>query len=372
MSEELNSTINETNVENSNQAPAVPETMSEEQVVETTSNNQAESDTEKTVEKDNNLSLDEVERLAKFINTEVTKEALNEQMNQISKSKTEMLNCLAGLDNKKDFISENLAKFSNVKELTEYLKNPDHIKELYTNPDTGEVIDLSINIESEARAKDFKRELLIYLKTSDDASAMIDKEFDELNKATNEMNADINEVCMQLSDNVLTYASHLENKANACNDEVLKNKVLKTVKYIKAGYDLSVFKEVLKEHPSVIPHTVKELESKYGIERTGRKYNSKLKSHNVKVSLIPLISNKPKRLSIEEQVLIKDDEYTIPDLFMYSIIRFFSMADWNDSDVRKAHASIALVMKRLLNNEFEHNVRESILTAMVEYIHMFA
>jgi hypothetical protein len=317
------------------------------------------------------LTMEEIENLSKYVHMEGVKDSLNSELKKVTDAKSELLGSLTGLDNEKDFLSEKLAAFDTVETLKAFLKPDKNVDDFFVNPTTGEELTLSIDIDDEKRARDFKRELLIYMKTSDVAHAQIDREYEELEKATAEIDKDLKEVCSQLSDNVLTYIGYLRDKANESEDEVMKKRILTSCRYIESGYTLDIYNETLDNYPSVARHTVEELTSSRGVETVGARYLKKLKANDVKVSLIPLISNKPDTLSIEETVLIKDDEYVLPDLFIYSIIRYFSMADWSNGDIKKAHASIALVMKRLLSNELEDEVKQNVLTAMVKYLARF-
>lgn len=318
------------------------------------------------------LSLEQIETLSKYVHMEGIKSSLNDELSKTVEAKNELLGSLTGLDNEKDFLSEKLANFKSTQELSLYLKNDKNLEEFFVNPETGETLELSIDIEDKQREKDFKRELLIYLKTTDDAYAAIDKEFEEMEKATDEINADLKEVCTQLSDNVLNYVGYLEDKAKEMEDKEAAAKLLKATKYIKSGYTLEVFNESLDKYPSVARHTVEELINKKGIDTVGQRYLKKLRANEIKVSLIPLISNPENNvLSIEKSVMIKDDEYIMEDLFIYSIIRYFSMANWDDANIKRAHASIALVMKRLISGELDADVKNDVLTAMTKYLKRF-
>ena len=47
------------------------------------------------------------------------------------------------------------------------------------------------------------------------------------------------------------------------------------------------------------------------------------------------------------------------------------MADWNNSFIPKAHATTILVIKRLLYNELDEEVKENVLAAIKEYLKKF-
>ena len=317
------------------------------------------------------LSMGDIETLTKYIHSQGVKESLNNEFEKVEGARQELLGSITGLDNEKDFIQDKLDKFSTVEELQEHLKSDKNVEEFYVNDDTGEVFELAVNIEDPKRAMQFKRELLVYLKTTDIAHAAIDKEYDELEKATAEMDMNLKEACVQLSDNVLTYTGYLKDNAEKCEDETLKKNIKESAKYIESGYTFEVLQEVLDEHPSVIRNTVKELVTSVGIDRTGKRYTDKLKRYGIKVSLIPLVPNSDSDKSIEEMVLIKDDEYKLPNLFIYSAIRYFAMANWDNENTKRFHASLALVMKRLMSNSLHEDVKEMVLTNMIKYLAQF-
>ena len=324
---------------------------------------------EVTDEKD--LSMDDINTLTKYIHTQGIKDSLSNELDKVESARDELLGSLTGLNNEKDFIQDKLDTFESVEALQEYLKSDKNVEDFFVNEANGETIELSVAIDDEKRSLQFKRELLIYLKTTDVAHDAIDKEYEALEKATAEMDENLREACIQLSDNVLAYTMYLKDKANESSDEILKKKILDSAKYIESGYTFEVLQDVIDEHPSVLKNTVKELLSGTGVSNIGNRYTDKLKRFGIKVSLIPLVSNGTSVRSIEENVLIKDDEYKVPDLFIYSTIRYFAMADWNDENVKRFHASIALSMKRLISNDLAEEVRQNLIARMVEYLAQF-
>ena len=71
-------------------------------------------------------------------------------------------------------------------------------------------------------------------------------------------------------------------------------------------------------------------------------------------------------------MLVRNEQYIVPDLFVYSLIRFFAMADWNkDNNIRKAHASVILVIRKLIKNEFVDDVKKDVIDSIVKYLAKF-
>lgn len=317
------------------------------------------------------LTLEQIEDLTKIIHAESYKKDMSKQYEELQKNVTDMKSKIKGLDSEKDFIDEKLEKYT-IDELEKMLKKDDVVQDFFTDPETGKPLDLTINFDSKEREIEFKRGYLVYVKSTQEAFKKIDEEYAKLDEATKEFNVEINKACYDLSDNVLSYISMMTDKANAMEDEVAKKKILKTLKYLKSGYDMSIFTEVLDEHPTVANKCIKELTKEVDIQRIGKRYGSKLKSFNVKSSLIPYTSDITSgRKSFEELVLIRGDQYVIPDLFVFSLIRFFGMADWSDGNIRKAHASVGLTIKKLLANEFADDVKKDVIDSIVAYLAKF-
>lgn len=329
-----------------------------------------ETTTEESTKKEE-VTLDQIEDLTKIIHAESYKKEMSKQYEELQKNVSEMKSKIKGLDSEKDFIDEKLEKYT-VEELEKILKKNDVVEDFFTDPSTGEPLDLTINFDSKEREIEFKRGYLVYVKSTQEAFKKIDEEYAKLDDATKEFNMEINEACYALSDNVLSYISMMTDKANAMEDEVAKKKILESLKYLKSGYDMTIFSEVLDQHPTVAKNCVRELTREVDIQRIGKRYGSKLKTFNAKSSLIPYTSDITSgRKSFEEMVLIRGDQYVIPDLFVFSLIRFFGMADWSDGNIRKAHASVGLTIKKLLANEFADDVKKDVIDSIVTYLAKF-
>lgn len=316
-------------------------------------------------------SMKELDSLVNFVNVESAKSELSSTAKELEAQQHRITERLSGGEDNRDFLNERLAKMT-LEECEAHLKSDDNVIKFFINEETGEEIVIDIDFESKTKEIDFKRGLLVYLKSSQEAMAKIDEEYKKLDEATQEMNMNVKEVCKELSDNTLSYIRYMKDKANALEDEGTKKKILETMKYIESGYTMEVFKEVITKHPSVGEKCANELTKEAQVAQIGERYTKHLNRNNVKASLIPFVSDSlGTSRSFEEEVLIKDDQYTVPDLFVYSLIRYFAMADWSNDNIRKAHASIILVIKRLLANDFDEAVKADIIANIVEYLRMF-
>lgn len=323
---------------------------------------------EKTEEE--KLTDEDIKKLTDIVQIESIKNDLAYQTEELHKKQQSLLATVK--TDQPDFISERLKNYT-VDELEEKLHNDDFVDSFFVDPETNQPVDFTVTFESKSREMDFKRGLLSYFKATDETFKKIDEEFETLNKETADINVEIQDAVKSLSDNVLAYISMLTDKANAMENEILKNKLLTTIKYIRSGYDMTIFVEAADQHPTIAKKCVTELNNDDIIKKTGARYLAKLKSNKVNVNLIDFASDiQDGKKSFEEIMLVRDEQYIVPDLFVYSLIRFFAMADWNkDNNIRKAHASVILVIRKLLKNEFVDEVKKDVIDAIVKYLAKF-
>lgn len=316
-------------------------------------------------------TMAKIEDLSKLVHMEAVKNDLASHMDTLHAENAKLMGTIKGLDSEKEFLDEKLKEYTS-DSLAKHLRSDKNVLDFFINPDTGVTLEMNIPFESREREIEFKRGFLVYLKTTQEAFDKIDEQFDELDKYTAEMNADIKSACDVLSDNVLTYISYMKDKADAIEDEKTKKKMLESLRYIKSGYDLSIYAEVIEKHPSVASKCVSELQKEVDIQRVGARYAKKIESNGIKMSLVNFASDiQSGKKSFEELTLVKDEDYKLPDLLVYSLIRFFSMADWSDNNIKKAHASVSLVLKKLLNNEFEEDIKTQVVDSIRTYLSMF-
>lgn len=338
----------------------------EEDVVEKTPELADESTSE-----ENHASMDDINSLVDFVNVESAKSELDFSTKVLTARQDQVSKLIAGGEETRDFLLDKLNTMT-LDECETYLKSDKNVLDFFKNSETGDEICVDVKFETKEKEIEFKRDLLVYLKSSQETLAKIDEEYDKLDAATKELNMNIEQVCKQLSDNTLGYIQHMKDKAETVKDESEKKAMLEVIRYIESGYTLEVFKDVLVKHPSVCEKCVKELTNELDASRIGQRYNKHLERQNIRASLIPFISDMDNQVrSFEEMVLIEGDQYTVPDLFVYSLIRYFAMADWNNQNIRKAHASIILVIKRMLANDFDERVKADIIANVTEYLKMF-
>lgn len=327
--------------------------------------------TEEVKNEEEKVTIEDIERLSKVVQAEATKQQYENTINDIKEKQDEMLNCVSGLTSDKDILHDKLKDWKS-EDLKKYIyASEENTDKFFRNDETGEVLTINIDTDDKAKILDFKRNLLIYLKTTDETWEKIDEEYKKLDEATAEFNENVHDAIYQLSDSVLTYLGYLKDKANDMEDGPEKRELLKGIKYEESGYTMDIYRESYQKFPSAIKHCKEDIKSNSRVQQIGSRYIEKLQRVGTAVSLIPFISDDGKVKSFEERVLI-EDQYITKDLFVFSLIRYFSMADWNDPNTKRAHSVVSLVIKRLLNNDFEdEEVKNNVINAIVDYLKIF-
>ena len=295
---------------------------------------------------------------------------LNEKKNELKNQEAFIFsNLKTKNESDRDIIQEKLDQVT-MEELQSKVKTKEGIEWFYTDDNTGEVLDVSIE-GNEARKLDFKREMLIYLKYSNDAMTGIDEEQKKLDTATAEAQKEIKEQLTVLSDNILLFIDYLKDKVDKIDDSKEKKKLLNEIKYIESGFTLEVFNEKLDKFPTMIKHTLEDIKNMKRVSEIGGIYKRKLGSNKVVANLFIFVEDDIKK-SFEATMLLPEDYPAgMENLFVFSLIRFFAMQDWNNYLIRKLHSSIIMTLKKLKEDEFEEEVRENVLTAIKNYLARF-
>lgn len=269
-------------------------------------------------------------------------------------------------------IEEQLKKFKTVKELQDYLnKGKENVERFF-----GGIDKIDVDFDNDYQKElDFKKGFLIYMKESAIAYENIDKEYEKLDESMKEFDQNMKEVTSALSDNILGYLSMMKDKADACENETTKKKLLTSIAYIESGYTYKIFSDEIDKHPTIVDHCVKELVdakankgSKF--EEIGSRYLKKSQKYS-KCNLISFISDYSRNVKSFEEYILVEDQYEHTDLFVYSMIRWFAMADWNDKNVKALHSSVAHVIKRIMDNTLDVNVKADVINAIVDYLKKF-
>lgn len=344
-------------IENNNEL--IPETQDVEVTEGITAENKATT-----------FTKEDVAKLQEVVQIESVKQDLEYQTNELHKQQQSLLASIKDY-NDSDYIQEKLKGYT-MEQLETLLKDEDVVNSFFIDPMTGKPAEFNIDFPDKNREIEFKRGLLTYFKATDEAFDRIDAEYEKLDEATKEFDDNVKDSIAALSDNVLGYIQYMTDKAVLIEDSYERNKLLTSLEYIRSAYDMTIYKDIIVQYPSIADKCVGELTNERVLKDIGQRYITKLQKNNVHANLIDFVSDiQSGKKSFEELVLIRDEQYIVPDLFVYSLIRFFAMSKWSDPNVKKAHASMVLVIRKLIKNEFVDEVKVKVITAITEYLKMF-
>ena len=282
-------------------------------------------------------------------------------------------------------IQHHLDKFSTFGDLQNYVKGDvkekrvqDKIDEFFTNPKTGEVLELSAGtkIGTKLEEYEFKRGLLMYFKQNDEYIAKIDEEMAKLDEATDEFNRGITEVLNPLRDNILAYTQYLEdNNQPDENDDAdtvkKKQKALKKAKAIRSGFTLENLIETIERTPSIKENSLKDFKNETRLQEIGKRYAKKLKTCKIDFNLFGLLSDDPKD-SLEYRTLPKDDYPAgLEGFTVFFIIRGLAMTLPNKED-ETFHAAVQVVFNQLLDGTLDEEIAEQVRNNLKKFLSYFA
>ena len=267
-----------------------------------------------------------------------------------------------------DFIEDKLRECKTVEELQARIKTKEGRDYFYTDPETGDVLETTDDIK-ESERENFRKAYLVFLKNNQIAMDGIDEELRKYDEAIAEFDEDIRDVMAVMADNVLTYTDYLKNSVP--KDHPNYKRMMKTVKYIESGYDMSVFSEVLDKYPSVIKHTLEDFRSDKRTKEIGSRYFKKLASSKVTSSLIGFVSDDPHDSYEYKALLPNQYKSGMENLFVFSLIRFFSMESWTDTDIKKCHASLIVALKKLTSPNINDDLKDKMRSSIAAYLQKF-
>lgn len=318
--------------------------------------------------KEKEVTMEDINRFSQVVNSDLMRKDIEDKKKDITGAKDALLDAIIDPEMEKAFLEEKLRDFKTVEQLKKHLEKNENVVEMFTNPVTGEVLDITVT--NDQREIDFRRDLLLYLKESDVQMALVDAEYEKLDNATKEFQTEIGEACYALADNVLTYIQGLKDRATACQNTSVKAKINKSILAIESGFTMELYKDTYTKYPSAVERCKHLIDNENEIVELGQRYMSKLKSAKTKVNLFEFVSSDTKK-SFEEMVFAPDEYKSKPDILVISLIRYFSMANWNDVSTIQAHATIVLNMRKLVVNDIDEEVKTKLKMAMLEYLKLF-
>ena len=323
---------------------------------------------------------------------EATQELLKEtaKLNNLIKSEDEIreqknmvLN--QSVNDSEDIIQKHLDAYDDPEELKKYLsgdlKDPkvaERINSFFTNDETGEVLTLleSVNTKNEIEELDFKRGMLIYFKQNDYYMAQIDKEIDELNRTTAELNSSISEALDPLKDNILAYAEYLEQESEITEEDdtqtiIKKKKNLSKAKAIKSGYTFDNLIELIDKHPSIVKNALSDFRSDTKIKEIGKRYSAKLKTAKIDFNLFTLLSDDIHD-SLEYRCLpLGEYPEGLENFTVFFIIRAMAMGLTSKEDI-VFHASVQICLTRLMEGTLDEDVDKRVKDSIIRLLNKFA
>lgn len=320
----------------------------------------------------NKEEQEQSDAMINLINANAQKEQIQKQLAECEDSKKELKKLVSGLGDD-DLLDKKLDEYT-LEELKNYLRKDENVESFFVTED-GTPLEITIKMESKKKEIEFKRDLLIHFKTTNEMIKNIDEATKKLDADTKEFNEEMQAICKNMSDNMLAMLDYNEEVASKMEDGVEKRKLEKDIRYIRSAYNMDIYTETIKKHPSVVKNTIKDMTIERRAAVVGKRYVEKLCRFKVPETLnlimfLSLPENNPPRLSVEKQMLL-DGQYRMEDLLVFSFIRWFSMADWEDQAVRKAHAAMEFVLKRIMNGEIDPMVKKDVLEHYVEYLKLF-
>ena len=330
------------------------------------------------------FSSKDFEKTQELLNARASINNLNADLENINQQKESILGATLknSTGDNDDVIQKHLDKYT-LEELEKYLDGPvtekrvkERINEFFTNPDTGELLEMVDSDKPEAEELDFKRGLLLYFKRSDYYIKKIDEEYERYDKVVAELNSDLSKALNPLKDNVLAFAEYLETTNQILEEDTPdiikgKKKMLDKAYAIKSGYTFDLLFDLIEKYPNIVDNSLREFRKETTLKDTGKRYGSKLKSRKINFNLFPLLSDDPTH-SLEYRVLPQGDYPAgLEGFTVFFLIRYFSKGLADDADVA-FHASVQVALTQLMNSKLDEDVAEQVKESIMKLLSYFS
>lgn len=288
-----------------------------------------------------------------------------DEMQKYMKTKDDMIDPM-------ELINQKLATVANADVLAkDYLPYPDKVAWFFTNDETGELIDFDFPDDSKI-GKDlfeFQKDMLLFFKRCDDAIEEYNKISQEAEEELKEINADINQINALMGNNVLAFVDSLMETTTPDNPNY--KQVMEVCEGIQSAYNFSMIFETLEKYPSVIRNTLEDFKRESRIKEIGAKYGAILAKSNTSVNLVTFLPRNKDSKSIEQQALAKFYRAGTEDLFIFIMIRWFSMNRLETVKVKKFHAALYLVIYQLMNNQLPDDAYDMVMESAQKLLAIF-
>ena len=267
------------------------------------------------------------------------------------------------IDGDRKIIEERLKKYPTIKDLERAISDSSVLNSFFVNEDGSEMkLIFPDNVKSEmtpGHIQDFKKETLIFLKNSQlsvgEFQNIVDQFEEEKSKIEEEMGTTVKDIAIEQ----LRFA--LEQKES--NPESLG----KNAEYLLSGFNFSRQIELFRKNPSIAKHTLEDFHDTDRITDFGARYRRTLNKGKTAATLIALITNSPDT-SIEAEFL-PPTKYKpgYENLFLFSLIRYFTMEYW-DQNVRVMHAMTIALLQQFVDDELPEDLKSAYMENISTYL----
>ena len=326
----------------------------------------------------NDTSVETIDSTNKFSIENITRFTEAEQayvkgvhtMDRLQKNKDRLLShfedALAGTD-----LEDKVSKFKTVEELGEFLSVPENVYSFFTDDDghVSPIVSDNDTNPTDEEDLEFRKGLLIYIRQMQLTQEEIDKMMDEFNRESGKlhdgMNSSMRDFAGEYMDHILSMKEDLQ-KSDLPN----KEEALEELSFIESGITFSEVLKVYDKHPSIIGHTLMDMEKEHFLYGIGKQYRVCIKKARTNSSLISFLTETP-QTSFEAMYLPKTmyrEGYE--GLFIFSLIRFFSKQYWS-SNIKKLHIFIILMLQRFIKDEMDDTMRDVYIANIKNYLDRF-
>lgn len=314
------------------------------------------------------ITTEMIDSYLNTINLENTQNIIDEELQKLNLQKKEFMDTMNCDDDAKEILLDKIATMDSGF-LEKSLKNDKFVESLFTD-DEGNSIEFDIDFKDHKAEIDFMRGFASWWNSCSVMERQLQAEVESYKNDIKATQIELDEAVYNLSDNILNYTQYLKDQAYETKDQKEIDRVVKLTKYMESAYTMDVYRENLEKYPSVITNTIKDLNNESRVESIGKRYMDKLKSQKLHAHLIKFASSE-KQKSFEE-LHLPNGTYEYPDLFVFSLIRFFSMADWSDVNIRRMHATTYIVLDNIYNDNIDFGVRKNVKDSIIEYLALFS
>lgn len=306
--------------------------------------------------------MDNLKQMEDVIAHAQAKNMLVEERHQVNEQvKGVLSSTVKGLDSDRDAIMLRLDQVESSEELKKALDRTPSMVDIFFTNDLGEPIDLNLGDITPERELQFKKDLLVYLKATQEYNQKIDEEFAKKEEAEKEFNEEMANCIKLISDNFLIHVQQVEDSLKDPNlTDIQRAQGKKRLAAIKTGYTFEYFIELLDKHPGLKDNVKKDFLNELKKAQIVTNYANKTKKATVNPVLGVMFHND--KVSLERNFLT-DDEYGIEGLVLFYMVRCFSMSGFEGLN-RTMHSSVSLILTKMVKNDISPEFKEEVVTGL--------